>query len=216
MPGPRPIIPQQDSPHGLGNRAARVAWNIVYVLLFRTSPRPLHRWRNLLLRSFGARLHPTARIYPRARCWAPWNLHMGQHACVADDVDVYSVAPISIGDYSTVSQYSFLCAATHDFEDVQHPLTTAPIHIGRRCWIAADVFVGPGVTIADGTVVGARSSVYKDLPPWSVVAGNPAQVIRARRLGPADFNEADTSHSFEPEDVVDASSRVTEMARQHD
>jgi putative colanic acid biosynthesis acetyltransferase WcaF len=70
---------------------------------------------------------------------------------------------------------------------VNHPLTIAPISIGSRCWIAADVFVGPGVTIADGTVVGARSSVFKDLPPWSVVAGSPAKVIRPRGLGPKDF-----------------------------
>lgn len=183
----QPGHPMQESPHSLRNRAARALWGLVYALLFWPSPRAFHRWRNWLLRLFGASLHPTARVYRRARCWAPWNLRMGAYACIADDVDVYNVAPIEIGDSSTVSQYSYLCAASHDFEDVRHPLTAAPITIGSHCWLAADVFVGPGVTIGDGTVVGARSSVFGDLEPWIVAAGTPARMVRRRTLGPADF-----------------------------
>lgn len=173
-------IPEQASPHSLTNRLARVLWGLVYTFLFRPSPRPLHRWRNLILRAFGARLHPTARVYPRARIWGPWNLIMGAHACIADDVDVYNVRPITIGESSTVSQYSYLCGATHDYEDPVHPLVPKPITIGKNVWIAADVFVGPGLTIGDGTVVGARSTVLKDLPEWTVAVGNPARGVKPR------------------------------------
>jgi putative colanic acid biosynthesis acetyltransferase WcaF len=183
-------MPEIESPHSAGNRLARLAWSFVQATLFRCSPRPLYRWRNWLLRLFGARLERTARVLPRARIWGPWNLRMGVYACIGDDVDVYCVAPISLGDYAVVSQYSYLCAASHDFEDVRHPLTSAPIVIGRRCWLAADVFVGPGVSVGEGTVVGARSSVVSDLPAWSVAAGTPAKVLRHRRLGPTDFGEA--------------------------
>ncbi len=98
------------------------------------------------LARFGAHLHPTARVYPRARCWAPWRLTMGEHACIGDDVDVYCVAPIRIGAHSTVSQYSYLCAATHDEELPDHPLIPRPITIGARCWIAADVFTTANAT----------------------------------------------------------------------
>lgn len=184
-----PPMPAQHSPHSAGNRLARAVWGCVWVVLFRPSPRPLHRWRNWLLRLFGASLHPSSRVYPRARVWLPRNLAMGRHACIADDVDVYCVAPISVGDYSTVSQYSYLCAASHDFDDVYHPLTAAPIVIGRRCWLAADVFVAPGVTIGDGAVVGARSSVFGDLPAWTVCAGTPARPLRPRRISASDFGE---------------------------
>jgi putative colanic acid biosynthesis acetyltransferase WcaF len=186
------------TPHGAGNLIGRATWGIVQALLFRPSPRILHRWRNLLLRLFGARLHPTARVYPRARIWAPWNLDMAEFSCIADDVDVYTADRITIGAHSTVSQYGYLCAASHDFEDVAHPLTTAPIVIGRRCWLAADVFVGPGVTIGDGTVVGARSGVFDDLPGWSVAIGTPAKAVRQRGLAAADFGDVDsTSNSRE-------------------
>ena len=194
MQQPQTPIPQRDSPHPLSNRLARLTWGIVYTLLFRPSPRNLHRWRNWLLRLFGANLHYTARVYPRTRCWAPWNLTMGEYACIGDDVDVYCVAPIEIGAYSTVSQYSYLCAATHDFDQLDHPLVTSPIVIGTRCWIAADVFVGPGVSIGNGTVVGARSSVFSDLPEWVIATGTPAKPVRDRGLRPEDFEQTATKH----------------------
>lgn len=168
---------------------SRFLWGVAYVLLFRPSPRFLHRWRNILLRVFGANLHPTARVYPRARVWLPSNLIMHRGACISDDVDVYCVATITIGEFSTVSQYGFLCAASHDFERAKHPLTSAPIAIGRRVWLAADVFVAPGATIADGAVVGARSSVFNDLPAWTICAGTPAKPVRPRKIGPKDFEE---------------------------
>jgi putative colanic acid biosynthesis acetyltransferase WcaF len=192
---------QRSSPHSLGHRIGRVVWGLAYLLLFRPSPRPLHRWRNWLLRLFGARLHPKARVYPRARIWAPWNLIMDEAATIADDVDVYSAATIRIGAYATVSQYSFLCAATHDYNDITHPLVVKPIVIGWRSWIAADVFISPGVTIGEGAVVGARSSVFSDLPAWMVCAGTPAKPLRKRELGPDDFASSTTSRApqnFEP------------------
>jgi putative colanic acid biosynthesis acetyltransferase WcaF len=162
---------------------ARVLWSFVYLVFIRFSPRFLHRYRNWVYRAMGANLHPTARIYPTAKVWAPWNITMAEHACIGDLTDIYSVAPITIGARSTVSHYSFLCAASHDFEDPSQPLTTAPITLGANVWLAADVFVAPGVTIPDGVVIGARSSVFtSDLPAWHLCAGNPAKPLRKREL----------------------------------
>ena len=182
MPTERKMPNSRQSPHGLANRFARLAWGIVYTVAFRPSLRNLHRWRNWLLRLFGADLHPTARVYPRARCWGPWNLSMAENSCIGNDVDIYCVAKITIGANSTVSQYSYLCAATHDHQHPDHPLMPKPIVIGERCWIAADVFVGPGVTIGDGTVVGARSSVFSDLPEWVIATGTPAKAVSKREI----------------------------------
>lgn len=176
-------VPKGTSPHSLGNRVGRVLWGVTYTLLVRPSPRFAHKWRNWIYRLFGARIHPTARIYPTARVWAPWNIVMHEHACLGDLTDIYSVATITLGKHATVSHYSFLCAASHDFEDSSYPLTTAPITLGDWVWLAADVFVAPGVTIAEGVVVGARSSVFaSDLPTWHLCAGNPARPIRERKL----------------------------------
>ena len=62
------------------------------------------------------------------------------------------------------------------------PLIYRPITIGAQAWVAANCFVGPGVTVGEGAVVGAHSVVAKDVPAWTVVAGNPARVIKPRRL----------------------------------
>jgi putative colanic acid biosynthesis acetyltransferase WcaF len=168
------------SPHTAGNRFARASWGIVQATLFRLSPRPAHAWRNRLLRTFGAHIHPTARVYPRARVWAPWNLTMGPHATIADDVDVYCVDRITIGERSVVSQYTYLCGATHDHTLRSRPLVPMPITIGTGVWVAADVFVGPGVSIGDDTVVGARSGVFSDLPARKICTGTPAKPVRER------------------------------------
>ncbi|MDE2348505.1 MAG: putative colanic acid biosynthesis acetyltransferase [Gammaproteobacteria bacterium] len=156
------------------NRALRVIWSFTWLLLYRPSPRPLHAWRRTLLRIFGARIGARAHPYPSAKIWAPWNLTIEADGCLADDVDCYCVAPVRIGARATVSQYSYLCAASHDFRDPAMPLVAAPIDIGANAWVAADVFVGPGVTIGEGAVVGARSTVVRDIEPWTVVAGSPA------------------------------------------
>jgi len=95
------------------------------------------------------------------------------------------VDKIAIGMRTTISQYSFLCTASHDYRQDSFPLVTAPITIGDRVWITADVFVGPGVTIGDGAVVIARSSVFDDVAPWIVAQGNPARPIKARRFDDA-------------------------------
>ncbi len=135
----------------------------------------MHRWRAMLLKLFGANISIKSRVYPKVKIWAPWNLSMGEYATLANDVDCYCVKQIHIGARSTVSQYSFLCGATHDHQHPDHPLIPKEIHIGADVWIAADTFVAPGISIGNGVVTGARSSVFKDLPPWTVCFGSPAK-----------------------------------------
>ena len=89
---------------------------------------------------------------------------------------------IRIGQHATVSQYSFLCTANHDYMSPAMPLITAPITIGERAWIAADVFVARGVKMGDGAVVIARSSVFSDIDSWTVAAGNSAKSVKKREL----------------------------------
>jgi len=170
------------SPHSRGNQLGRLLWGLTSVLLFRPTPKILHGWRCLLLRLFGAKIGRAVHVHPSVRIWAPWNLRLDDYSCLGPDVDCYCVAPITIGAHATVSQYSYLCGASHDIEAPDLPLVSAPITIGEGAWITADVFVAPGVTIGEGAVVGARSSVFHDVAPWSVVAGNPARFLKARIL----------------------------------
>jgi putative colanic acid biosynthesis acetyltransferase WcaF len=184
-PSPRALDVSKDkcpSPHSLSNKLGRVIWVMVWGTVFRWSPRVFFGWRRFLLRCFGARIGKNARISPSVRVWAPWNLVVGDEVAIAHDVDCYCVDRLTIGDHATVSQYSFLCAASHDISDPHMKLITAPIQIGSQSWVCAGVFVSPGVTIGEGAVAGAMSVVTRDVEPWTVVAGNPAKRIRERIL----------------------------------
>ena len=137
----------------------------------------------MLLRICGARLGFVC-LHNRVRVWAPWRLTAGQQVYIAENVELYNPYGIEIGDRVVISQKAFLCTASHDYTVAEYPLIGAPIRIMNDCWIAADAFIGPGVTIGEGAVVGARAVVTKDVEAWTVVAGNPARVIKKRVLRP--------------------------------
>lgn len=164
------------------NRALRQIWAVVWLLFFRTSLRSMHCWRVMILKVFGAKIGTNVHVYPSAKIWAPWNLTMKDYSCLADDVNCYNVDSITIGESSTISQYSFLCSASHDYSRASMPLIVSPIVIGKNVWITSDVFVGPGVTIHDGSVVTARSTVLSDLPAWYISKGNPAVPVKPRKF----------------------------------
>lgn len=175
-------VSNKPSPYSFRNRAMRSLWGFAYVTLFRLSPRPMHWWRRVLLKIFGAQMGRGSKVFSSARVFAPWNLKMGSFSTIAPDVDCYCAGPIEIGDHTTISQYSYLCAATHDFEHPNMLLRTSAIEIGSQVWVCADVFVGPGTKIGDGVVVGARSSVFKNLPSWTVCMGSPAAPVKDRQI----------------------------------
>lgn len=175
-------MPNRSHPHHLtsANKLLRLFWRIVWVLFFRSSPRLLHCWRRFLLRLFGATVGNGTVVYPSVQIWAPWNLSIGNNSCLSHFVDCYCVDKVFIGNNATISQYSFLCTASHDYNGRDMPLTTGPIIIENFAWITADVFIGPGVIIGEGAVVGARSTVTKDIAAWTIVAGTPPKTIAQR------------------------------------
>jgi putative colanic acid biosynthesis acetyltransferase WcaF len=165
----------------LPNRLLRFAWLVCWTVAFRLSPVPFHRYRVLLLRLFGARVSMSACVYPSVRIWAPWHLAMGPHSALGPRVTCYNIAMVTLGEYAIVSQGAHLCTGSHDFDDPIFPLYALPISLERHAWACADTFVGPGVTLRQGAVLGACGVAFRDLPPWTVAAGNPARQLRLRR-----------------------------------
>ncbi|ROH91909.1 hypothetical protein ED208_05930 [Stagnimonas aquatica] len=159
----------------------RVLWGLCQPL-FRFSPRHLYGWRNLLLRLFGAQIGRQVQVYPSARIFLPSLLAVGDQTTIGPDTRLYNLGPLRIGARVTVSQGAHLCGGSHDDADPAFRLIRAQIRLDDGCWICADAFVGPSVTIGTGAVLGARAVAMRDVPAWQVHAGNPARYIRDRRL----------------------------------
>lgn len=164
------------------HRLVRLVWNTTWLIAAAWTPAPMHAWRVLLLRLFGAEVHPSAHVYGSARIWFPRNLRMDAHACLGPRVNCYCMAQISLGRNSIVSQGSHLCAGMHDIEDPDFQLQARPIEIGVDAWVAAEAFIGPGVKVGDRSVIGARAVLFKDAESGGVYAGNPARFIKHRKL----------------------------------
>jgi len=168
------------SPYTTREKIGRMMWALIQATLFRGSFHTWYGWRRMLLRLFHAKVHPTVQIRRTVRTECPWNLSIGRNSSIGDHAIVYCLGSITIGDRVSISQYAHLCAGSHDYTRPDMPLLRPPITIGDDVWIATDAFVGPDVTVGQGTIVGARSSVFSDLPEWKICVGNPAKVIKER------------------------------------
>lgn len=160
----------------------RVCWEWLLKPIFMALPRPCSRQRIALLRLMGAEIGTDCLIEPRVDVLMPWNLRLASFVAIGRQVEIYNYALVTIGTMTVVSQYAYLCTGSHDYTHPHMPLIWKPITIGSECWVAAGVFVAPGVTVGSGTVIGAHSVVTKDMPAWTVCAGNPCRALKPRLL----------------------------------
>ena len=181
-----PIFQQLDKtakrPYSTQEYIRRILWNWVRTLFIRPSPRMAYAWRRFWARLFGASIDSSSLFKSSTVIFHPWLLTIGRHSTLAEGVTVYNLGPIAIGDHTVLSQDVFLCAGTHDYTQPHLPLLRPSITIGSGVWICAGAFIGPGVTIGDNSIVGARAVVTRDIPPGMIVAGNPARVIKPRPM----------------------------------
>ena len=167
----------------VGNKFMRLCWGVFSLLFFRPFAGPLFRqYRLWVLRLWGAEIGACCAVSASARIYQPWKLHLKAYVAIGERVRLYNCADIYAGSKCVISQYAYLCTASHDISSKSNRLISAPIHIGSFAWVASDAFVGMGVTIGEGAVVGARACVFKDVDPWTVVGGNPAMFIKKREL----------------------------------
>lgn len=169
-------------PHNFRGRKPFVVqlWWLVQSIFFTTSPQFMYGYRRFILRLFGAKIGKKVIIRPSVKITYPWKVVIGDYSWVGDDVVLYSLGDIEIGKNVVISQKSYICAASHDYLDVSFSIFSKKVKIDDNCWLATDVFVAPGVFINKGSVIGARSSVYKNIPANKVCLGNPAVVIKDR------------------------------------
>lgn len=169
-------------PPGFRGRSVVVVqlWWWVQSFLFHPSPRFANGWRRWLLRCFGARVGRDVLIRPSVKVTYPWKVTIGDYAWIGEDVELYSLAEIEIGNNAVVSQHSYLCAGDHDYRYSDFPIRGKAIRIADEAWVASHSFIAPGVTIGQGAVVAACSAVFRDMPAGMICMGSPCRPVRPR------------------------------------
>lgn len=170
-------------PEGFRGRSAAIVqiWWIVQDTLFRMSPQVFYGWRNFLLRLFGARIGHKVQIRSTTRVTYPWKLTIGDYVWVGDDCVFYNLGEIQVGSHVAIAHDVYFCTGMHEYERLDFPIGQKPIVIEDEVWLPNDIFIGPGVTIGKGAVVGARSTVLNDLPSGMISYGSPAKPVKPRR-----------------------------------
>lgn len=170
------------SPWTLRTRIAGMLWRCAWLMLARWTPKIANPWRLVLLKAFGARIRGYVFVDASACIRMPWNLAMDDRACLGPGVDVYNLAPVTLGARCTIAQHVSLCTGSHDFSTHRLPLVTAPIAVGEDAFVGLRAIVLPGVRIGKGCVVGAGSVVSRDTEDWTICAGNPCRTVKKREL----------------------------------
>jgi putative colanic acid biosynthesis acetyltransferase WcaF len=157
----------------------QVAWFAVQHLVFKHWWCPA-RFRPPLLRLFGASIGDRVLIRHGVRVHLPWKLHVGHDSWIGEDAWLINLESISIGSNVCISQGAMLCTGSHDHRSVTFEYDNGPITIDDGAWIATRATVLRGVTVGNGSVVGATALAFRDVAPGTVVVA-----AKARDVGPA-------------------------------
>lgn len=155
-------------------------YRIIDSLFIKTSPKFLNFWRVYIYRFFGAKIGSGVRIMPSAKFLYPWNIVIGNDCWIGENVELYSVNKILIGDNVAFAHNIFVATAAHDIGLVTFPTITKQVVFKDEVWISSNVFINMGVIINKGVVIGSASVVTKDLPEGYICVGNPAKAVKKR------------------------------------
>lgn len=176
----REYNPVQTFPFSLKEKLLSRIWKIINTTFFKFLPYNFRGYRRWWLQLFGAKISKNASIDRRAIIDFPWNLTMHDYSSLGEDSWAYCLDEIIIGEKSCIGKDVYLITGSHNISISTFPLTTSPIIIGSGVWLATGVKVFPGVTVGDFAVVGAFSTVLKNVPNNEIWAGIPAKFIKNR------------------------------------
>lgn len=137
--------------------------------------------RMALLRGFFAKCGERVQINQPMRCDWGCNISIGHDTFINFNLTILDEAPVTIGNHVFIGPNVSIFTACHPLDAEERNTGdewAEPVTIGDNVWIGGCVTILPGVTVGHDSVIGAGSVVTKDVAPHTVVAGNPARVIR--------------------------------------
>ena len=133
-----------------------------------------------VLRLFGAKIGEGVMIKPKVNIKYPWFLEIGNYVWIGEMVWIDNFVKVTIEDNACISQGAMLMTGNHDYKKVAFDQIVGEIYIEKGAWIGAKTIVCGGVRCMSHSVLAVSSVTAKDLQPYTIYQGNPAQIIRMR------------------------------------
>tara|TARA_B100000963_G_C22615709_1_gene667222 strand:+ start:594 stop:1133 length:540 start_codon:yes stop_codon:yes gene_type:complete len=164
------------SPLDLKTKLKILIWEFTWFFLCSWTPKPFNKWRILILKIFNCQIYGEPMVHQKAIITRPWNLILHDRSCLGERSVAYAHDIIELKELATVAQETYLCTATHKFDEITKPLMTDKIIVEYDAFIGARSFIMPGVKVGKNSIIGSCSVVTKNIPENSVAYGNPATV----------------------------------------
>lgn len=161
------------------SRPVEALWRLLEGLLF-NSWFPGSAWRISLLRLFGAQIGNGVVIKPYVKIKFPWKLTIGDHSWIGEKAWIDNLAEVRIGNHCCISQGVYICTGNHRWDADSFDLVTAAVQVEDHCWIGSKARLAPGVVCRTGSVLSIGSVATKNLEPWQIHTGVPAQASKER------------------------------------
>ncbi|MFT4661257.1 MAG: putative colanic acid biosynthesis acetyltransferase WcaF [Patiriisocius sp.] len=163
-----------------GSRVKIGLWYYVNLLFFKSSWLPISSLKISLLRMFGGNIGANVVIKPAVSIKYPWKLSIGENTWIGENVWIDNLDTVTIGSNCCISQGALLLCGNHNYKKTSFDLSTKPITIENGAWIGAKSIISGGVTVGSHAVLAIGSITNKDLDPYTVYSGSPAQLVRKR------------------------------------
>lgn len=168
--------------HPGGNAVKRILWFYINACFFKTSIFPISWLKVWLLRLSGAEIGKNVVIKPCVNIKYPWLLNVGDHSWIGEAVWIDNLVMVNIGKHVCLSQGAMLLTGSHNYKSTAFNLITGNITLEDGVWIGAGAIVNHSVRVSSHAVLTAGSVATKDLEPYFIYQGNPAQKIRPRLI----------------------------------
>jgi putative colanic acid biosynthesis acetyltransferase WcaF len=165
-----------------GNLILRILWYLFSQFFFKSSWLPFTFIKVFILRIFGAKIGKSVVIKPSVNIKYPWKLSLGNHVWIGENVWIDNLDNVVIGNNVCISQGAFLLCGNHNYKKDSFDLITKPIIVQDGVWIGAKSTVLPGVTAKSHSILSAGSVTSKNLEPYSIYRGNPAEKVSIRTI----------------------------------
>lgn len=157
-------------------------WYFVNAIFFVPHWNPSMKLKVFLLNLFGAKTGKRCYVKPGVNIKYPWLLEIGDYAGLGENVWIDNLARVTIKDHVTISQGALLLTGNHNYKSTKFDLIVKEIILEDGVWIGAKAVVCPGVTCKSHSILTVGSVANKDLDPYTIYAGNPAQPVRKREI----------------------------------